>query len=940
MKLYLFLLFSAITFLVSCTSTVRSDFNGNAIVVSGVYEFAPEFTIIYSETDPNLALRPANLEGVRYNVTTWLVAENKEADLKSIEVDVSQAGDGFDDRITEGRADGRTDNVFHTGSVIKIKATDFTKANDTVHFVFDSNDLFEIEAYAILLNDGPKIYYNFRPNRDGFYSIGYTGAPEFDIDNVEEIWQPMLWQEKRFPDKPYTTLSYRAPLPTTLVNDGTHSIAVLAAPEEFNFSPLPTFANSRFGILIRNYRGRVQPQLFSPVLGGTGSKMKAGDSYDFNMFLLAEESDITYAFEQIARDRFGFRDYRHNDISSLNQTFDNIVDYAMSDYAWFIDSLKGCAYSTDVPGAVKNVSSLNPLELAIVTDDSQIFEKRAYPVLEYMLSREKFLFSLDSTQKIQHPSRKLHGPVAPVSELGALYNIFDRNSGFLTELAKDEYNSSRIRNLDVEEKGRSWINSMHLYNATGDEEYLNRAIKGADNYLQKRVDRRQTEFVDPWSAGMFFWTGFTNRWIELTELYEITKDERYLQAAQDGARHYTMFSWMSPAIPDSMILVNKGGKAPLYWYLESMGHEQMTMPEELAPAWRLSEIGLTPESSTTCSGHRAIFMANYAPWMLRLGYYTGDRYLKEVAKAAVIGRYRNFPGYHINTARTTAYEKEDYPLRPHKELSVNSFHYNHIMPMASMLLDYLVTDVFVRSEGEISFPSEYIEGYAYLQNKFYGHQPGSFYEDEDVMLWMPGNLLTIDNVELNYIAARKDDALYLAFANQSNQDVEASFSVNKEYVNFSGGEEVSIYKNGRWQDHRGFEDGETRVSVEGNGLTTIRISGVDIQLNFQESLLSGTDEIPGAYKEIEFGNSRAMIFNMGEYAKRAYIYLRDDDAKFSCVSLHYVDKSGNTVKLDKCHYPFEFTVDISDHKDGLTFYLTGLTLQGNKVESEKVIIGK
>lgn len=64
----------------------------------------------------------------------------------------------------------------------------------------------------------------------------------------------------------------------------------------------------------------------------------------------------------------------------------------MSRYSWFIDKQKGCAYSTDVPGAVKNVSALNPLEIALLNDNEAVYEKRAYPILEYMLSREKSSF--------------------------------------------------------------------------------------------------------------------------------------------------------------------------------------------------------------------------------------------------------------------------------------------------------------------------------------------------------------------------------------------------------------------------------------------------------------------------------------------------------------------------------------------------------------------
>jgi len=66
---------------------------------------------------------------------------------------------------------------------------------------------------------------------------------------------------------------------------------------------------------------------------------------------------------------------------------------------------------------------------------------------------------------------------------------------------------------------------------------------------------------------------------------------------------------------------------------------------------------------------------------------------------AVIGRYRSFPGYHINTERTTAYENVDFPFHKHMDQSVNSFHYNHILPMASMLLDYLVSDCIYPQQG-------------------------------------------------------------------------------------------------------------------------------------------------------------------------------------------------------------------------------------------------
>jgi hypothetical protein len=478
-------------------------------------------------------------------------------------------------------------------------------------------------------------------------------------------------------------------------------------------------------------------------------------------------------------------------------------------------------------------------------------------------------------------------------------------------MMQKEFKNDRIRNLDVKEKGDNWINAMHLYKATGDKNYLQTAVTKANQYLKQRAHQPQTAFNDPFSGSFFFWPAFTDRWIELSQLYELTNDTAYLNAAVEGARNYTMFTWMVPAIPDSMITVNKGGKAPMYWYLRSKGHQQMYYPEEKAPAWRLSETGLTPESSGTSTGHRAIFMANYAPWMLRLGYYAKDTFLINVAKAAVIGRYRNFPGYHINTERTTAYEKVDFPLHTHKEQSVNSFHYNHILPMASMLLDYLVTDVFVRSKGKISFPAEYIEGYAYLQSKMYGVRKGTFNEEKDVQLWMPSQLLQIDNTELNYIAGRTNNKLLLAFTNQSNQAVTAKVTINKELVN--------VQKN------------TFSITVPANGINTIVIPDTPVPNTFQQKILAVMNDKSKDYAKLETGHAHAMLFKLGSYDKRLYIYLEDDDTKWSKVSLHY-----NNTTVNDTAYPFEFTVPV---KEAVTFSLSLYDREGQLQKSEKVTLG-
>lgn len=765
------------------------------------------------------------------------------------------------------------------------------------------------------------MHYELTPKIDGFFSVGYLGAPAYELEAVDEIWQPLVWQEKRFPVASVMTLAFRAPIPSTFVTRNGHTYGVVVDASEFPFDPLMRPGNSRFGVALRNQSGLAQPMTFAPVLGGIESKMQAGERFSFKLRPVVVPGNTTQAFEYAARELYQFRDYRTNALGSLNATLERMIDYGLSEYSRFSEERKAFGYDTDARGSVKNVSSLDPIFLAMVTDNEEIFNRRAMPMIEFMLSRGKFLFAPDRSIRTQSPSHTLTGPAAPISELTALYDIFKRASPFLLELAKEEYASSRVRNLDARELGKRWQNAMALYRVTGDEDYLNFAMRDADRYIEERVNQPATDFEDPEGGQMFFWTEINPRFKLLFEMYEVTGEQRYLDAAHRSARRYAQMVWMSPMIPDASITVNKGGFAPHYGYLKGMGHSQMPADETTAPAWRLSEIGLTAESTHTSTGHRAIFMANFAPWMLRIGHLTGDDFLEDIARSAIIGRYSNFPGYHMNTGRTTIYEAEDYPLKPHKSLGFNSFHYNHVWPMMSFLLDYLVTDAFVRSDGAIDFPSQFIEGYAYMQAKFYGNMTGRFYGAEDAILWMPQGLLGIDNPEINYIAARGGDALYLALMNESFAPITANVQVNPEHVPSQAFEVRRVSDAG--EASAADSSGTFEVSIPARGLLAVALDGVQVDPSFQQKVRGVAPDQVWSTDRIDFEEpaaGRALIMNFGQLAKSAYVYLFDGQDDFDEVTLVYNAGDGEKNQV-KESFPWEFTVPIDMQTEFFEFHL-------------------
>lgn len=908
--------------------------------------FRPEFNVLFAEKDPQMATRWGEYvdgglrsgdQGSTYHVLTW--GRTLEAVGAS-----GHVADGYDPTTDRFYGPDRSPNLFKAAPRSVRRLVDAQQVGDRIIWRFGKQDGVQLEAELSLPVAGgpPTVVVKAEVERPGWYSFGYVGAPACSPEEMEEVWQPLIYTGRRFPEQPFLEGSGRCPLPTTLVTHRGVTVGVMGDPGEMSFQPMPTLANSRFGVAVRNNEGMAQPMLFAPILGGTGSKLQKGQSFTFTHRLIVTRKNIDATQEHLARTLFAFADIRHNILGSLNTTFENMLAFGLSEHARFNPDLRGFAYDTDVPGSVKNVSALHPLSLALVTDNRKIFSDLAYPLIEYFVSRERFLFTTDPSVKGQSASARLGGDGAPLSEYATLYRMTGSRTPYFRDTARSLFGKDRVLNLVAEIRGDFWANSLAIYRATGESQWLERAKHDADNYVRRRIDTRPKDFEDPDSRGMFFWTSFAPQWIELFELYEETGEPRYLEAARLGARNYTRYIWFSPRIPAETVTVNEGGYAPSY--RSGPSFPRLRLAEEQVPAWQVSEVGLTPESSGTSRGHRGILLANYAPWMLRIAALTNDLFLRDVARSAIVGRYTSFPGYHLNTARTTAYQKPDFAERPKQELNaVTSIHFNHIWPHISLVLDYLVSDVHVRSQGRIAFPNHYAEGYAYLQQKVYGDRPGKFYDLQHAYLWMPPGVVQVEHPELNYVVARADGAVAIAFANQSKEPVRSTVRLDAGRIGLPGnGQHAAVMP---WQENRarpGYAlraDGTFEVEVAPEGITAVVIRGVEPRVEFQAGLLeTKASPLPaeGSTHIFNYRGARAVGLALGgPEGTTVYAYIADYEREVERCTLYY--RQGHrtyAAMIDKA-FPFEFTVPVQG-SDPMELYFE-VTLKDGR--SEKSPIG-
>ncbi|MEO5681764.1 MAG: hypothetical protein ABIQ88_03930 [Chitinophagaceae bacterium] len=869
---------------------------------------------------------------------------------------------------------GQTLDIQQLGSTTLI-ARSYKINGNKIIFSFPENPLGRVSLTILFTKDqqAPIFEMGLEALKNGYYSIGFDGMPTVDSSSVDFVYQPLTWSWKRFPSRFALTEEAYANTAAVFTNHDGYTEGLAVSPSSIPYryalaaqwnnagktdnkfwSVFPSDGekgNSLFGMAVRNNEGKAQPSVYAPLPGSPQSALNKGAAFSISLVYFNQPGNWQQGSSWLLSSVFKYRSERENATVSLNQTIDNMIGFAMNDvYSGWNASLKASDYSFDVPGTVKNVSALHPLSIALLTGNTDIMKRRAIPMIEYVMSREKFLYSTsDSAGQAQVPSHFLNGPCVDIGELAALDELTNGHTPAFALEANRLFGKSRQLNMSTQTGGGSWQDYLARYRLYHNAADLQTAEAGAKSYLQEVYKNYSRTFFDSpglRDKGAGFTTDYGYRIYDLFELFLETKDSLYLGAAATGAKQLLLWTRSNPAPPAANITVNKNNEikgifpgrrvsamegAPFVKMNETSFVAQLNIP-----AWQTSLNGLLPEAPNTYA-FGPVMLAHHAAWLLHLAHYTGDSLLRDAAYNAVIGRYANFPGYYFTSLHTDIYQRADYPMHPFHEVKYNAIFYNHVWPHLALLVDFLVSDFFYRSKGKIDFPGTFAPGYAFLTSQVYGAKKGTVMGNSNVQLWMPPHALKSDGIAFNYLMGYTGQDILIAFANTSKKLNTEHIRLNRDFISWNQDQAYTMveYTSNGKSTERTIKNGMLTMTLPPGAYTCIRIKGIRPNTNTTVTpvkpgaLMSKNRFLSFLAQDDSTASAKAMIIQPDNAMAVFYTFCNKTEKEWKECRLRYrLNQHETWTTLSDPSYPFEFEIAIPNISDTVSFEITAIKQDG------------
>ncbi len=603
------------------------------------------------------------------------------------------------------------------------------------------------------------------------YGNGVPGRPLIFSENTASTLSPMITSTQGF------------------------TIAVIPDPElgrDSWSSDQATHSDWQIGLSHMDRRAHLSPSLYYPVLGEEASELKAGGHIGFGFRISVQHKDWFAMLNHAVYDVYDFGkglNLRQNK-QSLSNRVEEMHAYLMDPETslWRTENFEGMeigaqAYLGGVVGAdqdaMKNADYGAMWMLAQSTQDPQLKRQILPYALNFKLKQQQttagFFKGAAIGQYYLSKSEKFVEEWGEMVEpIGLMYYIMLDIGNILLFEPEDAVLKERLKLgadllLDWQKTDGSWAVAydrdgteiftelqdfrptfyglLVAYKLLGDQKYLEAAVKGADWFISKGVEngsflgvcgdaRYVPDFATGQSAQAFL------------DLYELTADSTYLEAAIKVAKIYTTHIYTHP-IPSQRTKSVKG---------------------KSVEDWEIAQAGLSFEHGGalgSANGGGPILLASHAGMFIRMYGLTGDRIFADMARAASIGR----------------------DAFVHKETSVASYYWSamdagsgpfphHAWWQIGWITDYLMAETALRSNDRITFPRGFITPKV-GPHQSYGFAPGEVFGTPSNLRVFPKGL-TVTNPSIEHIVTESEDGktLHLILLNQHYQKQGGAISLD------------------------------------------------------------------------------------------------------------------------------------------------------------------